>query len=90
MPITCSNSSLTIEALDKRCEICSQLTIKTPELGTYFTPCSSVSIVNFQWVNTGWGRSIRKYKVSAMSSIVNGGAIFIYVGVIKINFWSVK
>ena len=26
-----------------RCEICSKLTIKTPELWTYFTPCSSVS-----------------------------------------------
>ena len=30
------------------CEICSKLTI------TYFTPCSSVSIVNFEQVNGGW------------------------------------
>ena len=44
-----------------RCYICSQLTIKTPErrpilneLWTYFTPCSSVSIVNFEQVNAGW------------------------------------
>ena len=35
-----------------RCEICSKLTIKTPELWTYFTPCSSVSIVNF--VKAAW------------------------------------
>ena len=32
-----------------RCEICSRLTIKTPEL------CSSVSVVNFEQVNAGWG-----------------------------------
>ena len=45
-----------------RYEICSKLTIKTPErrhwlycwLWTYFTPCSSVSIVNFEQVNAGW------------------------------------
>ena len=33
------------------------LTIKTPER-TYFTPCSSVSIVNFEQVNAGWDRMI--------------------------------
>ena len=32
-----------------RCEICSKLTIKT-----HFTPCSSVSIVNFEHLNAGW------------------------------------
>ena len=50
-----------------RCEICSKLIIKTPErrhwrrcgvfiikLWTYFTPCSSVSIVDFEQVNAGW------------------------------------
>ena len=41
-----------------RCEICSKLTINTPERRhwrrTYFTPCSSVSIVNFEQVNAGW------------------------------------
>ena len=50
-----------------RCGICSKLTIKTRErrnwrrsgvfiinFGTYFTPCSSVFIVNFEQVNTGW------------------------------------
>ena len=36
-----------------RCEIWSKLTIKTPEL-RYFTPCSSVFIVNFEQVNAGW------------------------------------
>ena len=30
------------------CEICSKLTIKIPERSRYFTPCSSVSIVNFE------------------------------------------
>ena len=29
-----------------RCEICSKL--------TYFTPCSSISIVSFEQVNAGW------------------------------------
>ena len=42
-----------------RYEICSELTIKTPDrrrwcCRTYFTPCSSVSIVNFEQVNAGW------------------------------------
>ena len=36
-----------------RCEICSKLTIKTPER-RYFTPYSSVFIVNFEQVNAGW------------------------------------
>ena len=36
----------------KRCEICSKLTIKTPD--TSFTPYSSVSIVNFEHVIAGW------------------------------------
>ena len=40
--------------------MCSKLTIKTPErrqwriFWTYFTPCSSVSIVNFEQVIAGW------------------------------------
>ena len=33
-----------------RCEIYTKLTIKT----TYFTPCSSVSIVDFEQVNADW------------------------------------
>ena len=38
-----------------RCEICSKVTIKTPERRqTYSTPSSSVSIVNFKQVNAGW------------------------------------
>ena len=52
-----------------RCEICSKLTIKTPErrlasfcylccqLWTYFTPCSSASIVNFEQENSDWVRN---------------------------------
>ena len=49
-----------------RCEISSKITIKTPvalfwcvycSLLTYFTPCSSVSIVNFEQVNAGWGET---------------------------------
>ena len=36
-----------------RCEICSKLTKKTPER-RYFTPYSSVFIVNFEQVNAGW------------------------------------
>ena len=39
------------------CEICSKLTIKTPErlywLRTYFAPGSSVSVINFKHVNAG-------------------------------------
>ena len=53
-----------------RCEICSKLTIKTPEWChwrspdvfivhfEHFTPCSSVSNVNFEHVTTGWAVSI--------------------------------
>ena len=47
-----------------RFEICSKLTIKTPEwrqwrrsgvfIETYFTPCSSVSIVKFEHGNADW------------------------------------
>ena len=37
-----------------RCEICSKLTIKIQEQREYFTPCSSVSIVNFEQVNADW------------------------------------
>ena len=34
---------------------CSKLTIETLEQGnTYFTPCSSVSIVDFEQVNAHW------------------------------------
>ena len=41
------------------CEICSKLTLKTPKrlyckLWTYFIPCSSISIDNFEQVNAGW------------------------------------
>ena len=36
----------------KRCEICSKLTIKT-----HFTPCSSISIVDFERLNVSWDLS---------------------------------
>ena len=70
-------------------EICSKLTIKTPERRqcrrfgvftvnflTYFTPCSSVSIVNFEHVIAGWDiyevkssdiNDIRKLRISTLS-----------------------
>ena len=39
-----------------RCEIYSKLTIKTRVTYIkYFAPCFSVSIVNFEQVNAGWG-----------------------------------
>ena len=40
-----------------RCEICSKLTI-------YFTPCSSVSIVNFEHVFSGWKKNFCAQKQS--------------------------
>ena len=36
-----------------RSEICSKLAIKTPER-RFFTPYSSVFIVNFEQINAGW------------------------------------
>ena len=38
----------------RRCELCSKLTIKTPEQRPYITPYSGVSIVNFEHVITSW------------------------------------
>ena len=50
-----------------RCKICSKLTVKTPErrqahislfdVLTYFTPCSSVSVVKFEHLNADQGRT---------------------------------
>ena len=39
-----------------KCEICSKLTIKIPELLilNIFHTCSSVFVVNFEQVNAGW------------------------------------
>ena len=39
---------------NKSCEICSKLSIKTPERRTNFTPFSSVSIVDVEQVNGSW------------------------------------
>ena len=58
--ITCSK--LTVETLEQRCEICSNLTIKTPKrFGVFIVNFehiphlfSSVFIVNFEQVNAGW------------------------------------
>ena len=63
--MTCSK--LTIETLEQGCEIGSKLTIKTPKrrhwrrFGVFTVNfehisqlCSSVSIVNFEYVNAGW------------------------------------
>ena len=59
-----------------RCEICSKLTIKTPEdvidfvllslllTLTYFTPCSSVFITNFEQVNADWVSLIAHWCIS--------------------------
>ena len=43
-----------------RCEICSKLTIKTPER-RYFTPYSSVFIINLEQINTG-GENVNGFK----------------------------
>ena len=63
---TCSK--LAMETLEQRCEICSKLIIKPPKLrqwrrfGGFIVNfehishfCFSVSIVNFEQVNAGWG-----------------------------------
>ena len=49
-----------------RCEICSKLTIRT-----YFTPCSSVSIVNFEQVNTDSDNSFLKMMSRKTIVIIN-------------------
>ena len=35
--------------------------VNNKTLWTYFTPCFSVSITNFEQVNTGWIAAARKY-----------------------------
>ena len=51
-------------------EICSKTTIKTPERRwTYFTPSSSVSIVNFEHVIAGWSNRFA-YKRFAVKIVV--------------------
>ena len=49
-----------------RCEICSKLTIKTPERH-YFTPYSSVFIVNLEQINTG-GENVNGFKSTGQVS----------------------
>ena len=36
------------------CETCSKSTPERRQWHTYFTPCSSISIVNFEQVNSDW------------------------------------
>ena len=52
--ITCSKQ--TLEALEKICEICTKLTLKTPEWlqWRFFTSFSSASILDFEQVNICW------------------------------------
>ena len=65
LAFTCSK--LTVETLEQRCEICSELTIKPPKrrqcgrFGGFIVNfehtshlCSGVSIVNFEHVNAGY------------------------------------
>ena len=51
----------------KRCEICTNLTIKTTEQchWTYFTPFSTVSVVDFEQVNVNW--AIKKIELTTNS-----------------------
>ena len=63
--VTCSN--LTIAFARTRCEIWSKLTIKTPEQ-RYFTPCSSVFIVNLEQVNASW-EDVDGFKIAGRVSI---------------------
>ena len=60
-----------------RCEICSKLTIKIMAsfwclcfLWTYFTPSSSVSIVNFETVNAGWEDVISSWLTSIEGTLM--------------------
>ena len=58
-----------------RCEIYSKLAIKTPErrhllLTVNITPCSSVSIVNLEQVNVGWGGQCCRYRSKKRVAIV--------------------
>ena len=60
-----------------RCEICSKLTVKTLLfwclycwLWTYLTPCSSVSIVNFEQVKY-WLRSLETKLFKKMAKVLN-------------------
>ena len=56
-----------------RCEICSKLIIKTPEQHhwrrIYFTPCSTVSIANFEQVKASWVLSVKRLSNEADSNM---------------------
>ena len=47
-----------------RCEICSKL-------WTYFTPCSSVFIVNFEYVTACWDNTISTVRPHKLTEIIN-------------------
>ena len=67
------------------CEICSKLTIETPEqclycwLWTDFTHCSSFSIVDFEQANAGWVwlLSFSSFFISVFILIILGHVFFI-------------
>ena len=42
------------------------------ELGTYFTPCSTLSIVNIKHVIAGWGSAFRTLQWNLYEKVVNG------------------
>ena len=43
--------------------------VNNKDTGTiYFTPCSSVSIVNFEQINAGW---VRKYEFSFIQAFLS-------------------
>ena len=52
-------SKLTIETLEQDVNMfkVNNKDTRTTDAITYFTPCSSVSIVNFEQVNSGWDKS---------------------------------
>ena len=76
--ITCSK--LTIETLEQRCEIWPKLTIKTPKyhwhrFGVFIVNFehishlySSVSILNFEHVNTGWVRAFSRNRTNILKT----------------------
>ena len=76
--ITCSK--LTIETLEQRCEIWPKLIIKTPKchwhrFGVFIVNFehishlySSVSIVNFEQVNTGWVRAFSRNRTNILKT----------------------
>ena len=62
----------------KKCEICSKVTIKTPERShlrrsdvfiVNFEPFSGVPIVDFEQVNINWGASFDRHFLNSLSDM---------------------